>query len=127
MRMMWWRSTYEPTAYDDDWEDQPRQGAFYKWVLGVMLPAALLAYGVCTLVRQETDFGPDGGMTLRGLNALAYGTAWASAGVFLHCHYFWGNIYDQARWAVLGKIAGAAGFIAGLGFVIVRIVVLGMR
>ena len=30
------RFPYEPTAYDDDWEDQPGQGPQYKWGLGVL-------------------------------------------------------------------------------------------
>ena len=66
-------------------------------------------------------------MTLHGLNAVAIGIAFVSAAVFLHCHYFWGNIYNQAWFAVLGKIIGACGFIAGIGVVLVRNGVLGIQ
>jgi hypothetical protein len=46
--------------------------------------------------------------------------------IFLHCHYFWGNIYNQAWFAVLGKIIGAIVFIGATGFLIVRIGVYGV-
>ena len=48
-----------------------------------------------------------------------------SIAVFMHCHYFWGNIYNQAWFAVLGKIIAGCGFIAGLGIVIIRVGILG--
>ena len=46
--------------------------------------------------------------------------------MFLHCHYFRGNVYNQAWFAVLGKIVAACGFIAGVGTLIVRVGVLGI-
>ena len=49
-----------------------------------------------------------------------------SAAHFVHCHYFWGNVYNQAWLAVLGKIIGACGFIAGVAFVVIRNGVLGI-
>ena len=61
--MLWWRFPYNPSAYDDDWEDQPSQG--------------------------------------------------------------WGNVYNQAWPAVLGKILAACGFVAGLGFLLIHNGVLG--
>ena len=123
---MWWRYPYNPTAYDDDWEDQPGQGPFYKWALGVALPLALIGYGAYAVLEQQVDFGGRVTMTFHGLNAIAFGVAWISAGVFVHCHYFWGNIFDQAWFAVLGKIIAALGFIVGLGFVLVRNGILGI-
>ena len=66
-------------------------------------------------------------MMLRGLNAMAFGVAWVSAALFVHCHYYWGNVYNQGWVAVLGKIIGACGFIAGVGFVLVRNGVLGIQ
>jgi hypothetical protein len=123
---MWWRFPHNPTAYDDDWEDQPGQGPFYQWGLGIILPLALIGYGAYAIAMQQISFGrlP---MTLHGLNAVAFGVAWISAGVFVHCHYFWGNIFNQAWFAVLGKIVAACGFIAALAFVLVRNGVLGIR
>src|SRR4051794_30520633 len=124
--MMWSRGPYNPSAYDDDWEDQPGQGWFYQWVLGVALPLALVACGAYAIVMRQIDFGGRATITLRGPNAIAFGIAWCSAGVFVHCHYFWGNIFDQAWFAVLGKIVAACGFIGGLGFLLVRHGVLGI-
>jgi hypothetical protein len=123
---MWWRYPYNPTAYDDDWEDQPGQGPFYKWGLGVGLPLLLGSYGSYAIVMRQIDFGSRITMTLHGLNAVAFGIAWCAAAIFVHCHYFWGNIYDQAWFAVLGKIVSACAFIGGLVFVLVRNGVLGI-
>lgn len=123
---MWWRYPHNPTPYDDDWEDQPARGAFYQWGLGVVFASGLIGYGIYAIAVQQITFGGRITMTLHGLNALAFGIAWVSAGVFVHCHYFWGNIFDQAWPAVLGKIVAACGFIAGLLFVLVRNGVLGI-
>jgi hypothetical protein len=125
--MWFWRTTYNPTAYDDDWEDQPTQGGFYKWGLGVALPGLILAYGIAAVVMKETVFYDDrASMPLHGTNAIALGVAAISLAVFLHCHYFWGNIYDQAWFAVLGKIISMCGLITGLVMLIIRVGVLGI-
>jgi hypothetical protein len=124
---MWWRYPYKPTAYDDDWEDQPGEGLLYQWGLGAVLPLLLIGYGLYAIVMQHVEFGSRISTTFRGLNATAFGVAWVSAGVFVHCHYFWGNIYNQAWFAVLGKIIAAVGFIAGIVFVLVRNGVLGVK
>jgi hypothetical protein len=84
---MWWWYPHSPTAYDDDWEDQPRQSPFHQWVLGVAVACLLVGYGASAIVRREVEFGGAVSMTLYGLNAIAYGAAWASAGMFIHCHY----------------------------------------
>lgn len=123
---MWWRYPHNPTAYDDDWEDQPGQGPFYQWGLGVVLPLALIAFGIYAIAVRQISFGGRISMTLHGLNAIAFGIACVSAGVFVHCHYFWGNVSNQAWFAVLGKVVAACGFIAALLFVLVRNGVLGI-
>jgi hypothetical protein len=102
-------------------EDQPTQGWFYKWILGIVIPLGLVAYGVSAIISRRADYGTNISMELHGVNAIAYGIALISAAVFMHCHYFWGNIYDQVWFAVLGKILSACGFIAGLAVLIVRI------
>jgi hypothetical protein len=66
-------------------------------------------------------------MTFHGLNAVALGIAGMSAGIFVHCHYFWGNVFNQAWVAVLGKIVSAIAFIAALVFVLIHNGVLGVR
>ena len=119
------RLPYNPTAYDDDWEDQPGQGPVYTWGLGVALPLVLLGLGIYAVIARQAMYGGQIKMQLHGANAVALGVAGISAAAFLHCHYFWGNFYNQAWFAVLGKIVAACGFIAGLGTVIVRVGVLG--
>ena len=86
----------------------------------------MIGYGGYAIATREATFGGRVAMTLHGPNAIAFGVAWASAGVFVHCHYFWGNVLNQAWFAVLGKIVAACGFIAGLVFVLVRNGVLGI-
>lgn len=121
------RRPHNPTAYDDDWEDQPAQGWFYQWVLGVAVPVGIAWYAVAAIARREATFSNQNILlTLHGRNAVAFGIAWLSAAVFVHCHYFWGNIYDQAWFAVLGKIVAACGFIAGLTYVLIRNGLLGI-
>jgi hypothetical protein len=45
--------------------------------------------------------------------------------VFLHCHYFWGNIFQLSAWAALGKIVSLIGMIGGLGYLLIHVGVLG--
>jgi hypothetical protein len=123
---MWWRTPYNPTAYDDDWEDQPAQGPWYQWGLGVAVPLFLLGFGIHAIIVRHADYGDQVPMILHGLNAICLGIAAMSAALFLHCHYFWGNIYDQAWFAVLGKIVAGCGFVAGLGIIIVRVGIFGI-
>jgi hypothetical protein len=66
-------------------------------------------------------------LLLRNGNAVAWAAAIISAGLFLHFHYFWGNIYKQAWFAVLSKIVAACGFIAALGTLIVRVGICGIN
>lgn len=78
-------------------------------------------------MTHHASFGTRFPMTLHGTNALAFGVAWSAAAAFLFCHYFLGNVYDQAWYAVLGKIVSACVFIAGLLVVLIRNGVLGIR
>jgi hypothetical protein len=53
------------------------------------------------------------------------GVASCSTALLLHCHYFWGNIYHLSACAVLGKIIALIGFVAGLGYLLVHVGVMG--
>lgn len=122
--MWWWRAPHNPTAYDDDWEDQPAQSGFHQWGLGVVLPLFIGAYGLHALHTRHVRLGRPV-FELHGTNATALGIAVLGAAIFLHCHYYWGNIYNQAWFAVLGKIISACAFIGGLGTLLVRVGVFG--
>ena len=114
------------SAYDDDFEDIPSAGPLLKYLGGILLPLVLIAYGIsCFLTGHGVMWGEYARLDLNGANALALGTASISLGVFLHCHYFWGNVYHLAAFAVAGKIIAAIGFIAGLGFLLIQVGVLG--
>lgn len=56
---------------------------------------------------------------------MALGLASVGAGIFLHCHYFLGNIFHLAVWAVLGKIASLILFIASLVYLLIHIGIFG--
>jgi hypothetical protein len=117
---------YRPAAYDDDLEDIPTMGFWPKWFGGIALPLLLVGYGVaCFVTRKAVLPGNHMSMDLYGAKAVAFGIASMSAGLFLHSHYFWGNIYHLSFWATLGKIVSACSFIAGLGYLIVRVGVMG--
>jgi hypothetical protein len=116
---------YTPTANDDDFEGPPPQSWFPKWVWGIALPLWLAAYGLRAMVTGEAHLAGRQPMDLHGCNATAVGVAAISLALFLHCHYFWGNIYAQGWYAQLGKIIAAVGFIAGLGFLLVQVGVMG--
>jgi uncharacterized BrkB/YihY/UPF0761 family membrane protein len=121
------RLPHDPTAYDDDWEDQPAQRPFYKWALGVAVLLVILGFGLHAISTGEAVYGGQMKLTLHGINADAFGVAAVSAAVFMHCHYFWGNVYDQAWFAVLGKIIAAIGFIVGLGVLLIRFGLFGIK
>ena len=125
--MWFWRVPHNPSAYDDDFEGQPTQGWWHKWMLGIIAALAMIGWGLFALSTQHAILFSRNLQreTFHGPNALALGCAGASLGLFLHFHYFWGNIYDQAWFAVLGKVATLIGLIASLAFVIVRVGVLG--
>jgi len=125
---MWFRTpNRHVSAYDDDWEDFPNGGPFGKWLGGMLLPLCAVAYGLSCLISGHGIFpgGQSGPMDLSGPSAVAFGTAVIAVGTFLHCHYFWGNIYHLSAWALLGKIVSLIAFIGGLGFLLVRVGVLG--
>ena len=123
---MWRRTLYDPTAYDDDFEDQPGQGPAYQWGLGAALPLLILGYGLHAIIVRRAEYGRVP-LVLHGENAVALGVAAVALGIFLHCHYYWGNVYNQAWFAVLGKIISAIAFIAGLGVILVRVGVFGLK
>jgi hypothetical protein len=121
------RTPHNPSPYDDDWEDQPRQGPFYRWILGLAVPLVMGGFAVHAIALRETEFSGRVSMTLHGTNAVALGVVMFATAVFMHRHYYWGNVYNQAWPAVLGKIVSACAFIAGLATIIVRVGIFGMN
>ena len=114
------------TVYDDDFEDIPSSGPVAQYGGGVALPLMLVGYGIVCIIRRHAVLsGGRISLDLDGTKAVALATATIALGTFLHCHYFWGNIYHLSAWAVVGKILSAIAFIGGLGFLIVRVGVLG--
>jgi hypothetical protein len=125
--MSYRRPNYEPTAYDDDWEDIPASGPIAKWFGGMIVPLALIAYGITCIITQHGIVGSRTPLELHGMKAVALGIATVSIALFLHCHYFWGNIYHLSAWAVLGKIVSLIAFIGSIGYLLWYVGVLGKR
>lgn len=124
--MLYRRFDREVTAYDDNFEDVPASGPLPMYGGGIVLPSVLIAYGLaCWISGHAAIADRYYPLDLNGTKAIAAGIAYLSLGVFLHCHYFWGNLYHLAGFAVLGKILAAIAFIVSLGFVIVRVGVFG--
>jgi hypothetical protein len=110
------------SACQDDWADVPASGFFAKYAGGVIFPLVCVGYGVwCIVSHHGILFGNHTSIDVHGSRATALGIAAVSLGLFLHCHYFWGNIYQLGAVAAAGKIAGLMGIIAGLGYLIVQI------
>ena len=117
---------HKPTEYDDDWEDAPASGWFPKWVWGIAVPLLLTGYAVvCLITGHAVVRNHYSVVHWYGVKAVAYGLALASIGVFLHCHYFWGNIYHLSAWAVLGKIISMMAFIGCVGYLFYRVLLWG--
>jgi hypothetical protein len=124
--MFYRRPDYQPTAYDDDWEDIPASGPVPKWLGGMAGPILLTGYGMtCILTKHGVMPGRYDSMELHGRNAVALGVAILGMGALLHFHYFWGNIVHLSPWAVPGKIVSLLSIIGGLGFLLYHVGVLG--
>jgi hypothetical protein len=121
------RYDYKPTAYDDDSEIIPASRPFPKWFGEIIAPLTLLVYGSISIVTQHGTIGTQTPLDLHGTRAVALDIASVSMGLFLHCHYFCGNIYRPALWAVLGKIVSMIAFIGSLGYLLVRVDIFGEK
>lgn len=108
-------------AFDDD----PPAGILPKWVGGAALPFVIGVYSVSILVSQQATLPRRGfrtsGRQLLGGDAVAYGIAILGAAIFLHCHYFWGNSQKLGEYSILGKMVGAAIFVGGIGWLLIRL------
>lgn len=111
-----------PTGYEDDLAGPPEEGFWPRWGGGVALPAALVVYGcACILTRQGFLPGHYGGMHLVGPAAVAMGIACLFIAIFTHSHYFWGSCHPDSGIVAIGKTAGALGFLASFGYLIIRV------
>lgn len=114
------------TGYEDDFEDVPPAGFLPQYGGGVLLPLLLVGYGVsCIATGHGILAGDQNRLDVFGPDAVALGTACASLGLFLHCHYFWGNVYQMSPFAVVGKVVSALAFIGGLRYLIIHLGVFG--
>jgi hypothetical protein len=108
-------------AFDDD----PPSGFLAKWFGGAAFPLVIGLYSLSILVTQQATLPRRGfrrsGSQLLGGDAVAYGIAVLGAAMFLHCHYFWGNSQKLGEYSIVGKMVGAATFIGGIGWLLIRL------
>jgi hypothetical protein len=108
-------------AFDDD----PPSGFLPKWFGGAVIPVVIGLYGLSAIIAQKVNTPRRGyrrsGGELLGGDAIALGIAILGAAIFLHCHYFWGNTKNWAEYSILGKMIGAAVFVGGIGWLLVRL------
>ncbi len=121
---------FGPDNNPDDDVDIPPQGPISKWLVGIAAPVAILIYAINILLTNHGIFYGNygqqyGQMEVTGPTAKALGLAALSLAIFLHCHYFWGNIYHLSAAAVLGKILSLTTFIASAGYLICHIAIWG--
>jgi hypothetical protein len=108
-------------AFDDD----PPSGILAKWFGGAFVPAGIGLYALSAIISQEArlprrSYSSSAGLLLGG-DAVAYGIALLGAAIFVHCHYFWGNSKRLVEYFILGKMIGAAAFIGGVGWLLIRL------
>ena len=98
--------TVEPTFYQ-------------KWFGGILVPGCMGFYGVrCILAEQAVLVGRGGSWDLAGRDAILFGLAWLSGGLFVHFHYFWPSIKKLAMFTGLAKNVSLVVVILSLGYVI---------
>lgn len=108
----------------DDWGGAPAAGPWPKWFGGILVPLPLIVYAIVCLVTHRGFLpGRHTPLDLRDANAVALGISSMAAGMFLHLHYFWGNVCPSSHLPGIGKTLALIAFIGSLGYVIVRITV----
>ena len=121
---MWTRSQGDYTVADADRFSGPPPDTFWaKWFGGVVFPLIGLAIGISMiLMREATLYGQNqSNMDLHGTNALLYGWSTVSLAVFLHAHYFWGNVDRLMRFSFLGKVFSLTSFGACMLLLVYRL------
>lgn len=120
---------------DFDPSDPPYEPGFFKYIVGLLGPPAILLLTGLILwhgrvpVRRGYGWGDstwqfEGGMRMVGLNAWALGWVGVALAVFVHVSFFWGPKVGQTFWTDLLRIVTLLMMISGMILLIVRIMVL---
>lgn len=99
------------------------------WVLGVVVAAALAAYGLYCILTEHAVFIA-GRPAIRlttyfGANAVALGVAYLAVACFLHCHFSWSFRERFYGYAQIGKLVCLLGFVGGIVYLVVNSIVFG--
>jgi hypothetical protein len=60
-------------------------------------------------------------LELKGATAVVFGLAWLSGALFLHFHYFWGNLARLSVFSSLGKVISLLCLVGSFGYTVWKI------
>jgi hypothetical protein len=112
----------------EDLADSASGDSFNAWMLGVVLALALAVYAFVCLATQSAHFvegRPLHVVVYKGGNAVAFGSMYLAAGVFLHCHFFWSWRERFQGYAQIGKLLAMVGVVGGMFYFIVSVFIFG--
>lgn len=88
-----------------DLDRPPEGGRWTKWLCGVVAPVSLIAWGAYALVRRQPP---------------VVGVFWASLGLFVHFHYFWGLSRRLQPYSELAKTLAAIPLIGAICYGVIH-------
>lgn len=115
--MNWLGNPYRHTAREmEDFSHPPSGGRVKLVLLGILLPAAIVWYGVDAWISGQTVWFGEGNTDLevKGPTAKSLGVAYASVGLFCHFRWCWG-LLPIYRVFEIGTVLSLLGFLGGFG------------
>lgn len=117
-KMKWLIDLNRHAANDiEDLAYPPSGGRWKLVILGLVLPAVILHFGVKAWTTEEAIwFGHRGyNLVVHGQAAKALGVTYTSIGLFCHSRWFWG-LLPNFRVYEVGTVISLIGFLGGLLF-----------
>lgn len=113
---------FRGSSFGGDWDDDPLDDTWNKWVVGLAVPIGLALLGLSKFIWPHAVlYGSRGrSLTLTGWDAVLYGAAFLGAALFLHARFHWALTKRLAPYADLGKVLGLIVGIVAVGSLIVR-------
>lgn len=102
----------------------PSGGRTKQWLVGLVLAAVPIVYGVVCIRRGHTTlFGRGTNSDLTGDAAFWLALAYIAGGAFLHFRYFWGLSERLSNFSDLGEVISLLFFLLSLLYSFYRIFV----
>lgn len=97
-------------------EEFSSPGSGRSWIVGLVIPALLIAYSARALANDSfTIYGRGGSWVVEGGAAASFAVALIAAGAALHFHGIWGGTKWLWQYAELGKLLSAIVLVVSLG------------